>query len=157
MMEAMSDIVWAIHSRNDEGIDLFIRMRQFAIDHLELAGIDFEMDVAEKATSLTYTMEAKRNLMLLFKEIVHNASKYSKATLVKCNVFIEGDKLVMAISDNGVGFDAQADHKGHGLPGFDMRTRSLGGTYLIESSKNGTIVSILLPLSTIVSNPVHYN
>jgi len=152
MMEAMSDIVWAIHSRNDEGVGLFVRMKLFATERLSLSGINYEMDVDEAAEKLSYSMEARRNLMLLFKEIINNAAKHSNAKTVTCRVRLEESKMVFIISDDGVGFDTSNVRKGQGLPGYEARSHAMGGNYNIDSSNPGTVVTIRIPVSQIVAH-----
>jgi signal transduction histidine kinase len=73
-----------------------------------------------------------------------NVAKHSDASL--CRVCVErlGDRLMVSISDNGVGGADIA--KGHGLAGLADRTQANGGTLAVNSPEGGpTTVTAELP------------
>ena len=72
----MGDIVWSIHPRNDNMKDLSLRMRRFAADVLSARGIEFDIRIPEEDLSLG--PEARRDLLLIFKESVNNAARHSR-------------------------------------------------------------------------------
>jgi signal transduction histidine kinase len=69
----MTDIVWAIDPERDHGSDLAQRMRQFASDICTAACVAFEFTVQNGIEKCVVHSDVRRELLLLFKECVHNA------------------------------------------------------------------------------------
>lgn len=75
-----------------------------------------------------------------------NVVRHSRAQLVRLRLARVDDKVVLEVSDDGVGFDTSAMHDGHGLPNMVRRVRSLGGDFALESAPGGgTRVSASFP------------
>ncbi len=142
MMNSMSDIVWAIHSKNDKGEGLVNKIRNSAQERLELTGIRITINATPELNQMHFTMDARRNIVLLFKEAINNAAKYSKATHVGCEMMIENNFLIMTIHDNGIGFDQETNNKGNGMTSMPARAKELNGVLTITSSpgKGTTII-----------------
>lgn len=148
MMESMRDIVWAIHSRNDEGRGMVKRMRDAASDRLGLTGIKFTLDADNEVESRHFTMAARRNMLMLFKEALNNAVKHSGANAITCRLQIEGERMLMEISDNGKGFDTGTQSSGNGLGSMHQRSAELKARLYVESSpEQGTRIRIQIPLA----------
>lgn len=142
MMNSMSDIVWAIHSKNDKGEGLVNKIRNSAQERLELTGIRITINAAPELNQMHFTMDARRNIVLLFKEAINNSAKYSKATHVGCEMVIESNFLKMTIHDNGIGFDQETTNKGNGMTSMPARAKELHGELSITSfpGKGTTII-----------------
>lgn len=156
MMESMSDIVWAIHSRNDAWVSLISRMKETASERLGMTGIRFTLNHDEAIENIRFNMEARRNILLLFKEALHNAAKYSDAGLINCDLRIDGAMLFLTVQDDGKGFHPEQVIKGNGLESMKSRSNELKGTFEIESSPGkGTRITFQLPVNelTITNNP----
>jgi signal transduction histidine kinase len=156
MMESMSDIVWAIHSRNDAWVNLISRMKETASERLGMTGIRFTLNHDEAIEQIRFNMEARRNILLLFKEALHNAAKYSDAGSINCDLRIEGDMLLLTVQDDGKGFHPEQVIKGNGLESMKSRSQELKGTFEIESSPGkGTRITFQLPVNelSIIQNP----
>ncbi len=156
MMESMSDIVWAIHSRNDAWVNLISRMKETASERLGMTGIRFTLNHDEAIEQIRFNMEARRNILLLFKEALHNAAKYSDAGSINCDLCIEGAMLLLTVQDDGKGFHPEQAIKGNGLESMKSRSQELKGTFKIESSPGkGTRITFQLPVNelTVVQNP----
>lgn len=91
---------------------------------------------------------------LILQPIVENAIKHGLfpktegGTILLCTR-MEGDKIIITVKDDGVGFDSEAPHK-EGSVGLDnIRFRlehMVNGTMNIESSPgNGTTVTVVIP------------
>lgn len=79
-------------------------------------------------------------------EAVNNAAKHSGATALKISLGEKGRTLVLAVSDNGRGFDdAAGKSDGMGLRILQHRADVLGASLeIVSSPENGTTVSCLL-------------
>jgi signal transduction histidine kinase len=79
-------------------------------------------------------------------EALANAVKHAKASVVEVCVEIRDDRLVLAISDNGVG--GVDPTRGSGLIGINDRVEALGGTFSVSSpSGGGTALEVQFPLT----------
>lgn len=93
------------------------------------------------------TDEINIQLYRIAQEALNNAIKYSKATEIRLSVTEFEHHVSFYISDNGIGFDAKAQHSGTGLINLRERTKLLNGSFDIHSDNHGTSIEIELPLS----------
>ena len=155
MVDAMSDIVWAINPKQDHLSDLSHRMRRFASDIISARDIRFRFQAPADGKDVRLSTDLRREVYLIFKETVNNMVKHSDCTVADLSFQIESHWLMLKVSDNGKGFDASAtdngDHNGmggHGLGSMRKRAEALGGTYEIKSQKDqGTTVTLRVPVS----------
>lgn len=139
MMESMDDIVWSIKPQNDSIEKLIARMREFANQVLESKDIVFTMEVNERILGIKLSMDARRDLFLIFKEGINNAAKYSGASRVFISFGLDGSMFTMRIRDYGKGFDLNELDEGNGLENMKKRAFNLGGSLEIKSEPgNGT-------------------
>ena len=143
MMEAMDDIVWSINPMNDTMQRITARMREFATGVLEAKNIEFTFRVDELVQDLKLDMEARRDLFLIFKEAVNNLAKYSQCRHAAIDIYIQKNKLLLTISDDGIGFDVLHCDGGNGLINMQQRAQSINGKLSIDS-KPGAGASIVL-------------
>jgi PAS domain S-box-containing protein len=160
LVEAMSDIVWAINPNKDHLLDLTQRMRRFASESLTNAGIDLEFHVPESDTEMGANL--RREVFLIFKESVNNIVKHSQASAAKIDFELENNVLTLRLEDDGGGFDLPAEaaessaslaahfsesYGGNGLASMRRRAAELGGAYSIDSAPGrGTIIILRVPL-----------
>jgi signal transduction histidine kinase/ligand-binding sensor domain-containing protein len=148
MMEAMDDIVWSINPMNDNMQKITARMREFATGVLEAKNIEFSFRVDPQVQELKLDMEARRDLFLLFKEAINNLAKYSQCRHATIDISVHKSKLLMKITDDGIGFDVSNSDGGNGLINMQKRAQSLKGKLLIESERGmGTQVKLEVPLT----------
>ena len=85
-------------------------------------------------------------IYLITLEILTNATKHGKPSLISLEFFGYDEELVIQISDNGSGFNTQEVPKGFGLTSAHSRVKEIGGLLELSSaSGEGTIVQITLP------------
>ncbi|HKN49389.1 MAG TPA: AAA family ATPase, partial [Actinomycetota bacterium] len=82
----------------------------------------------------------------ILSEAIANVLKHAQASEIAIALAIEEQRLTITVSDNGVGFQREADANGHGLTSMDDRIRSLGGDLFITSGGAGTVIRASLPL-----------
>ena len=85
-----------------------------------------------------------RNLIMIFKESLNNALKYSGAKNVSIDIVIKGrDVLQILLKDDGKGFDVREVTKGNGIHNMNMRAGRLNGKLYIDSRPGkGTILTL---------------
>ncbi len=82
----------------------------------------------------------------ILSEAIANVLKHAEASEIAIALTIEDERLTITVSDNGVGFQRDADANRHGLTHMDDRIRSLGGDLFITSGAAGTVIRASLPL-----------
>jgi signal transduction histidine kinase len=121
-------------------------MRRYASEVFDNLDISCTMHSDNDITHRKLNMEQRRDLYLLFKEIINNICKHAQATHVDIRVSMEKNKLHLYIADNGVGFDTTAPTHRNGINGLHTRVRKWKGQIDIRSGAgDGTQVHIALP------------
>jgi signal transduction histidine kinase len=106
--------------------------------------------VAAQGVSEDLPEDHKTCIYRIVQEALHNCVQHSEARVVRVTVQQEPGRILLAIQDDGRGFDAKQE-RGMGLLGMQERVSHLGGTFSVESMPGrGAIVCIVLPLA----NPV---
>jgi signal transduction histidine kinase len=143
----MNDIVWAISPDHDSLLDLTRRMRRHAEEVFALRDVDLEFNAPTADTDLKLSVGVRRDVLLIFKEAVNNAAKYSDCSRVAIDFRVEHLALTLRIKDNGKGFEIDSESDGQGLRSMTRRARALGGNLQIDSRKDeGTLVEFEMPL-----------
>jgi signal transduction histidine kinase len=76
-------------------------------------------------------------------EALNNIVKHAKSTTASIKFASEKGNIVMQISDDGSGFDANQSHKGQGLRNMRERVQMLGGELVVDSKPGeGTRVTV---------------
>jgi signal transduction histidine kinase/ligand-binding sensor domain-containing protein len=149
MAEAMEDIIWSVRPDNDTMSKIIARMRTFAGNALESKNIDCHFQIDPAVLNLRPGLEARRDFYLIFKEIIHNAAKYSAADTVGVHLFLKNKTLVLEIQDDGVGFDPENPEikgSGNGLDNLRKRAANIGAVLEIRSKvKRGTAIALKIP------------
>jgi len=89
-------------------------------------------------------------LFRICQESLTNIARYAAASNVKISLHRIDEKIVLKISDDGIGFDTamKGNKKTWGLVGMKERAAMMGGSLAIESKlQKGTTVEVNIPLS----------
>ncbi|HEX7847550.1 MAG TPA: ATP-binding protein, partial [Chitinophagaceae bacterium] len=93
------------------------------------------------------SMEQRRDIYLLYKEVVNNIAKHAAASEVNIRIAIEHSQLLLHIKDNGKGFDTTKETDRHGLKGMKERVQKWKGKMIIETAPlKGTSIQIWMPV-----------
>ena len=118
---------------------LEIQAREFA----DASGLAVETDLSPVHLSASGELTVYR----LVQEAMTNLAKYAKASRVHIRLVEVAGQVEIAVTDDGIGFDAQAQRRGsaHGLLGMRFRVEAEGGRmHLRTASGQGTRVSATL-------------
>lgn len=148
-VSTLGDIVWNLNPVNDSAERLFMRMESTSLLLLAARNARLEFEVDPQVLNIDFSLEAKQNIYLMFKETVNNTVKYSGANLLKINIKRDLKDLELKMTDNGTGFDVEEKSNGNGLANIRRRAKALGGKAEISSSETGTITQIRIPLSVL--------
>jgi len=147
VQESMSDIIWSINPENDKLETVIPKFRRYASDLCESKGINYDIQIPESFAGKSLTMEKRRNLWLVFKEMVTNAVKHSDCTELNISISIKDSILNLIVSDNGKGFDLDKPSEGNGVKNVYARSKSLNGEIkLITEPGKGTEWELSIPI-----------
>ncbi len=82
----------------------------------------------------------------MIREAVSNAVRHGSATLIAINLSIKGDRLCLAIRDNGNGFHDRGDYGNPRM--LETRAQDLKGHLTLETTAQGTTVTLDLPMES---------
>jgi len=134
MIRSLGEIVWAINPQNDKLPNLLAYMRDYASEYLETTDIVVTYHIQESQDAIPINPDFKRNIFLTLKESLHNAVKYSGASLIEIGFTLEKNHYTFWIKDNGKGIDPDTMRKfGQGLNSLKKRAENIGAIYKIES------------------------
>lgn len=158
LVEAMSDIVWAINPQKDHLSDLTLRMRRLASDLLTARQIAFSFRAPGATENVPVGANVRREVFLIFKESLNNIVKHSACTKADIEFHLDGEWLTLTLGDNGRGFvqnfSTSSDNRsrsrgGNGLANMRRRAREMGGELDVVSGVGaGTIVTLRIPVGT---------
>ena len=124
---------------------------------VETAGGPFEArlvyDEQDKDLQSLLTDGLSENVRLgiyrVVEESLNNIAKHSRATHVTATLTVEpGQYMVVAIKDNGEGFDEKMVPPGYGLVAMEDHCTSLGGEFAVRSAPGqGTLVRASFPIA----------
>lgn len=146
LVDAMSDIVWAINPQKDFLSELSGKMHRLAADVLTARNIEFTY-AATPAENIALGANLRREVFLIFKESINNIVKHSACSHVEIEMKIENSEIYLSLRDDGAGFDTNETSDGHGLVSMRARAKGLGGKLEIVSGKSaGTTTRLIVPL-----------
>jgi len=99
----------------------------------------------EERLELGFRVE--EHLYRIVSEALHNVVKHARAESAAVSVTAQDDVLRVEVSDDGAGFDPDAEHPGHlGLGTMAERAEGIGANLTITSAPGtGTTVTVSLP------------
>jgi two-component system, NarL family, sensor histidine kinase UhpB len=145
IIDAMSDIVWTINTKNDSFEQIILRLRSLTYNLLRAKNIEHTFRADENLNSMKLSMEQRRNFYLIFKEALNNLVKYSNASRVSISLTLENNFILLTIHDNGIGFDTNTTYTGNGLLSMKNRAEEMKAELKIESELgSGTYIRLKL-------------
>jgi signal transduction histidine kinase/ligand-binding sensor domain-containing protein len=149
ILENMQDIVWAINPENDSLEQVFSRMKEFAGELCDGAGMEYDFQMDQHLEPIKLNVRTRKDLFLIFKEAMNNAVKYSEGKMIRLTLNKKPNgRLVLEISDDGRGFQQGNGHVGNGLKNMESRARAMNGELHIHSTPGkGTHVRVDIPIT----------
>ncbi|HYE95925.1 MAG TPA: two-component regulator propeller domain-containing protein [Rubricoccaceae bacterium] len=146
MVDGLRDIVWTINPEHDTLEAMVRRMRQVAARLLTGLDHTFEADVPAGAHAVAMTL--RRDVLLLYKEALHNVARHARATRVSVRLAQRDGHLDLTVEDDGQGFDPEQVEGGHGLRSMRARAAALHADLDVVSRPGaGTRLHLRLPMA----------
>lgn len=139
----LKEIVWAIDPQRDKFDDLLLHMKEAAEELLGQKGIAYTLALPQDQLPRSLKMEFRRNLFLIYKEMLHNVVKHAEASRVEITLMRSNGMLQLQVADNGKGFGEEKSGNGSGLESMRARAGELHGQLEIASEpERGTRVTL---------------
>ncbi len=144
----MGEIVWSLNPENNSLELLMAYMREELHKLLEYSGIAYSLQLPEWDVGIKLSNELRRNILLVTKESVHNAVKYSQAKNISIVAELNNNLLNFKINDDGIGFNESTVRNGNGLRNIHQRIQEINGSISISSLQTkGTLVEFSVPIA----------
>ena len=141
----LRDTIWAMNSNEIAFEDLEIRINNF-IEKAKLSqeNISFSFAIDESLKTKKLSSVEGMNVYRTIQEAINNSLKYAAANVISVNIKPIENQTLIAIKDNGKGFDLAAIEKGNGLNNMKKRIEEIKGKFDLYSDENGTKIEILI-------------
>ena len=151
LIKNMRELIWAMDPKKNSLEELIARVRNYTAEFLSDNKIPVSINIQEGITNLAVRSQARHNILLTVKELLHNVVKHAEATEVKFNLDFD-DNLKIGVNDNGKGFDMNKNKKddSYGLKNCKKRIETIGGEIEWTMPANGgTEVVINIPIDAL--------
>lgn len=151
LVRTIDDVVWTVDPRND--------LLQRCLDRIEddLARLCRDSGQFRFACQFQPGIPAgvevpswiRHHVSLACREAARNAVRHSGGSLLRMDVFMTKQRIVLSIQDDGQGFDpAAVVTDSHGLENMRDRMASIGGSLDLETQAgSGTTLRLYIPLA----------
>jgi signal transduction histidine kinase len=112
-----------------------------------IADLNYKIDIAKEINWDIIQKDIKTDIYRILQEALQNIIKHAKASSTSIAIQELGNKILLEIEDNGVGFNTDENAAGIGFKNMETRVNKLKGTFSVESSKGkGTNISVQIPI-----------
>jgi signal transduction histidine kinase/ligand-binding sensor domain-containing protein len=140
------DFVWALDHTNDSSMSLFIHLKDFGDRLFGEKEIEFRA-FNEVKEDLALPVGHTRQINLIFKEVMTNAFKHSKATYVNMYFKKVLFGLAIVIEDNGIGLPKEKlNVSSGGLSNIRVRANRIQAKLVVLTLVSGTQIKLVIEL-----------
>ncbi|MBW8780261.1 MAG: ATP-binding protein [Verrucomicrobia bacterium] len=146
-VDDLDGVVWATNPINDTLDSLLQYLVRFSWDFLKPANVRLRIDFPIEVPSRILPPEFRHHVLLVVREALNNAVKYSAASEIHLGASFSPAALTITVADNGRGFDPETCGKGgNGLSNMRERAATLSGECRIDSRPGaGARVTLIVP------------
>ncbi len=146
----LRDTIWALNKDEISFEDLKARLYNY-IENANLAQeqTKFEFN-SDLKTSFQLNSIQGVSIYRVVQEAINNAMKYSAATTVLLNISENESAIMLAIKDDGIGFNLPDIQLGNGLENMQNRALAINAMFDLKSEPNkGTEILLTIPKSSL--------
>ncbi len=146
VLEDLHRLAMDLRPASLDHLGLVAALRQYLEAVSERHGLVAQFETVRFSERLPPDVETA--LYRIVQEALTNVIRHAQATRVDVLLEQRGDKLIVLVEDNGIGFDPVTTMRGGhlGLVGMRERTEMLGGTLVLESAAGaGTTLLVEVP------------
>jgi signal transduction histidine kinase len=139
--------VMALRPQVLEGNDLSAALRELVMGMTD--GTSVNSEFAQGGVPRQLPPAWDEHLLRIGQEALTNAIRHGHAQRIVMELDFSDDAVLLRLTDDGPGFDANSAFDGLGLDGIRARVSSMGGQLSIESAAgSGTTISVSVPHCT---------
>lgn len=145
---AIREIRAYVHDLRPAGLGPETVRRLVADNVAMLAAAGIRTDLRVDDSALTALRDAAgTEFVQVLSEACGNMARHSRATGADIRIERRGTTAILLVADDGIGFDASAHTRGHGLRNLRERAARIEGDLLIETSPGkGTRIRLEVPV-----------
>ena len=141
--QAMREIIWLINPKHDVVEDVVFQIKDIA--ESMLGDLERQIESNLDFESAKISSGSRRNLILIYKELLHNIVKHAEAKKVVISFNRDDTAYILSVEDDGKGFDLNTKNGSthYGLNSLKERALAMKGNLNIESeSGKGTKITL---------------
>jgi len=106
---------------------------------------DLEIEIQYDFDESVLSNQQKECIELIIREALNNTIRHGKSNLFNISILQKNDKLMIKVSDDGVGFDIINLNRKSGLSHMEQRVKQLNGEiYIYSEIGHGTQIEVVL-------------
>jgi signal transduction histidine kinase len=151
-VRALEEIVWAVRPGSDSLQSLVEYIAHFSNELFEGNRTRCRLDLPHDLPQLPLPPDMRHNIFLVVKEALTNVIKHAHAKEVHVQAKVAGQLLEFVVQDDGQGFEVgrNAHESNHnGLANMNRRAVTMGGQLIMQSTKEGTAVRLVVPIAAL--------
>jgi signal transduction histidine kinase/ligand-binding sensor domain-containing protein len=152
LADKMGEIIWTLNPNNDTLGNLSAYLKEYIYETTDSLPVAVQVDFPDAIPEIPIGHLTRQQLMLVTKEAINNALKYSKASQLYFSLVVRADSILFTVKDNGAGFDIRVlNHsrsgKNNGLANMRTRMEAIRGHFAIISAPGaGTKIEYGIPV-----------
>ncbi|MEM7788437.1 MAG: two-component regulator propeller domain-containing protein [Bacteroidota bacterium] len=144
MVESLREIVWFVDPAHERPGAFAARARETAT---ALLGARVIVEAPARLRLDAAPLSVRRDVFLILKEALHNAARHAPEAAVRVSIAEAAGDIILAVTDDGPGFDPASETPGTGLRSLRQRAEALRGQIDVQSTPgHGTTVTLRAPL-----------
>ena len=148
LSEGVRDLIWSLDPQKDSLYQTLLRLQEFGDKLFDYSSIHFKTNgIDPDLEQFELNPDVRKQIVLIFKEIMHNCLKYSNATSATLSAQQDHQTCKLLFKDNGKGFDLNTVKNGYGLKNIQERAHKIDAELHINSTEGqGTHLELQLNL-----------
>jgi two-component system, NarL family, sensor kinase len=144
-IDSVKRISWELTPEAFQHIGLSASIKEMCA---RLDGKGLSLIVAEEGNTIFWKDDRALMVFRIVQELINNAVKHARASLIKVALIWEQEDLVIEVSDNGIGFKpSETARNGVGWWNITHRSRKIGAVVTVrESLEKGSAIELKVAL-----------
>ena len=110
------------------------------------SGVECTLEADDEMRKARFPQGVEVALYRAAQEAISNAVRHGKAKAIQIQFATSGDDILLAITDNGCGFDVETNQKGLGMTSMTGRIDGIGGALGVQSQPGKTQITVRFPV-----------
>ena len=137
-MLSMRDIIWAYDEASNNLDALVQHLRDRTLKFANTYRLVPKIIVPEQPLhEIEVSGEKRRNIALIVAEALNNIGKHANASKISIAIDVQGQQLIITITDNGMGMLPNDGDSGYGLRNMQIRAEAIGGKLDVNDFEQG--------------------